>query len=319
VIDHDSGQVVVAGEGQSAAQLARAAASGAAAPERRLALKVQPSDPPEAHRAAVVRARELIVAGDLYQVNLARRFEVEIAGGDAPLEVLAALSRRAPADYAALVDLDDGVKLLSTSPELLLRAEIDPAGRFGRLVTEPIKGTRPRGDDAASDAALARELDADEKERAELAMIIDVERNDLSRLCQVGSVRIAAPPMVVTHRTLHHRRARVSGLARADASRREILEAMVPSGSVTGAPKVRAMEVIGELERHRRGLYTGGYGYVAHDGSMTLAMAIRTLALAGRCGHYFAGGGIVADSDPDAEVRETGWKALQLSSSLSGR
>jgi len=190
--------------------------------------------------------------------------------------------------------------------------------RFSALATEPIKGTRPRGGDADQDEALARELDADPKERAELAMIIDVERNDLGSVCQVGSVDLAVPPQVVTHRTIHHRKARVVGRARSDVSRTQVLEAMVPSGSVTGAPKVRAMEVIRQLEDQRRGLYTGGLGFVAHDGSVTLTMAIRTLVLRGDRGYYWTGGGIVADSDPVVERQETAWKALQVLSCARG-
>jgi anthranilate/para-aminobenzoate synthase component I len=186
------------------------------------------------------------------------------------------------------------------------------------LFTAPIKGTRPRGKDAFEDRALVQELDQDPKERAELTMIIDVERHDLGRVSQVGSVRVLAGPEIVTHRTVHHRLALLAGRARADASREEVLASMLPSGSVTGAPKVRAMEVIARLEASRRGLYTGGIGFVAHDGGVTLSMAIRTAVLRGSEGEYWTGGGIVADSDPAREVEETRWKAVQLLRAAGG-
>ena len=162
------------------------------------------------------------------------------------------------------------------------------------------------------------ELDQDPKELAELTMIVDVERNDLGRVAIPGSVRVTSPPRVVTHRTVHHRVACVAARARPDVSRDDVLRALLPSGSVTGAPKVRAMEVIAALEPRRRGLYTGAIGHVAHDGSLTLSMAIRTAVLRGDEGEYWTGGGIVADSDPEREVEETRWKALQLQRASEG-
>jgi anthranilate/para-aminobenzoate synthase component I len=229
-----------------------------------------------------------------------------------PFGLYERLVRVAQASFAGFLALD-GATVLSTSPELLLAAEPSPDGAtFDFLSTEPIKGTRPRGAHAAEDAALACELELDPKERAELAMIVDVERNDLGRVARVGSVRVASPPHVVTHRTIHHRLARVTARARPGLSREEVLRAIVPSGSVTGAPKVRAMEVIASLEARRRGLYTGGFGFVRRDGGVVLAMAIRTVVLCGNEGEYWTGGGIVADSDPAREVEETRWKALQL-------
>jgi len=184
---------------------------------------------------------------------------------------------------------------------------------FAALATEPIKGTRPRSGDDAIDRARAAELDRDPKERAELAMVIDVERNDLARVAVPGSVEVAVSPHLAWHRTVIHRVARVRARVRAGMTRAEVLRAILPSGSVTGAPKVRAMEVIAALETARRGLYTGGLGLAAHDGSMRLAMAIRTAVFdpAGR-GEYLVGGGIVADSIPANELEETRWKSAQL-------
>ena len=143
-------------------------------------------------------------------------------------------------------------------------------------------------------------------------MILDVERNDLARVARPGSIELTVPPHVETHGTVHHRVATLRAALRASVTRREVLSWMLPSGSVTGAPKVRAMDLIAELEAERRGLYTGAFGYLAHDGSLELGMAIRTLSVKAGQGHYWAGGGIVADSQPALEVEETLWKAEAL-------
>jgi anthranilate/para-aminobenzoate synthase component I len=261
-------------------------------------------DPPEAHVERIRRAQELIAAGDLYQVNLARRLRFTVQGS--PFDLYAALARSAPAPFGACLDLGD-VAVCASSPELFLATRAR-----GQVTTAPIKGTRPRGTDAEADRRLAAELDENPKERAELTMILDVERNDLGRVATAGSVRLLRAPAVETHRTVHHRFA-VLG-ARLDPRRTQVdlLRAMFPSGSVTGAPKVRAMEVIAKLEPARRGLYTGAFGAVAFDGSLTLAMAIRVLTIRKQEAHYFAGGGIVADSDAAAELEETRWKGAQL-------
>jgi len=257
-----------------------------------------------AHLARIRRAQELIAAGDLYQVNLARRQRFAVLGS--PLAVYLALAEEAPAPFGGCLDLGDTV-VCASSPELFLSLD-----REGRLSTAPIKGTRPRGADAEADRRLAGELGESIKEQAELTMILDVERNDLGKIAGPGSVRLLRAPEVETHRTLHHRSAVLGALLRADKTPHDAVVAMFPSGSVTGAPKVRAMEVIAQLEFARRGLYTGAFGYVAFDGSIRLAMAIRVLTIQNGEGHYFAGGGIVADSDPEAELAETRWKATQL-------
>ena len=264
----------------------------------------QPPEPEALHEARVRDALDLISAGDLYQVNLARRFEFDVQGSATAL--LRGMSRGGFALYAAAFQFG-GLAVVSGSPELFLAVTPD-----GRLVTSPIKGTRPRGADAGSDARLIRELDLDPKENAELAMIMDVERNDLGRVARVGSVRVLAQPHVVTLPTVHHRLATIGARLRSDVTRRELLEATLPSGSVTGAPKIRAMEVIAKLEPARRGLYTGALGMLAHNGGLRLSMAIRTLTVRGGRGHYYSGGGIVADSDPRREVRETVWKAAPV-------
>ncbi|HEY3254033.1 MAG TPA: anthranilate synthase component I family protein [Polyangiaceae bacterium] len=258
----------------------------------------------ELHRVRIRRALEHIRAGDLYQVNLARRFAFHVQGS--PLSLLARLLERGPAPHAAAFAWGP-LNVLSVSPELFIKTDTS-----GAIFTSPIKGTRPRGRSPEQDAKLGRELDTDAKERAELTMVLDVERNDLARLARPGTVRLAVPPHVEAHGTVLHRLATLQAELRPELTRVEILERMLPSGSVTGAPKVRAMDLIAELEAERRGLYTGAFGYLAHDGSLELGMAIRTLTVREGEGHYFAGGGIVADSDPEREVQETLWKAEAL-------
>jgi anthranilate/para-aminobenzoate synthase component I len=261
------------------------------------------AEPVDRHGERVRAALELIREGQIYQINLARRLELQVQG-DA-VDVLQYLCRDTRPPYAAAFRFGAS-SVVCTSPELVLEHRAS-----GRILTSPIKGTRPRGVDARSDARLREELADDPKERAELSMIIDVERNDVGRVSTIGSVR-ASEPSVSTHGLVWHRRAHVSGVLAPGVSRARLLEAMLPSGSVTGAPKVRAMELIASLEAARRGLYTGALGFITHAGEMTLAMAIRTLTTQGMEGHYFTGGGIVVDSDPEREIEETRWKAQQL-------
>jgi anthranilate/para-aminobenzoate synthase component I len=310
VIDVDPMHGVVRVVGDDARKVAELARAVGGREERRPRASVRldrlpTDDPPDAHVDRIRRAKELILAGDLYQVNLARRERYRVGG--APLDLYLAIAEQAPAAFGACLDLGDTV-VCASSPELFL--DFNPSTR--RVRTSPIKGTRPRGRDAASDRALQDELEQSPKERAELTMILDVERNDLGRICAPGSVRLEIPPRVEMHPTIHHRAATLGGFARYGMTSREVLEAMFPSGSVTGAPKIRAMEVIAHLEAARRGLYTGAFGYVAIDGSVRLAMAIRVMTVRKGEAHYYAGGGIVADSDPAAELMETRWKATQI-------
>jgi anthranilate/para-aminobenzoate synthase component I len=299
------GRVRVVGEARDA--VARLAAQLRAATPELAAVELRPSadfEAPEVHRARIRRALEHIRAGDLYQVNLARRFELEVRG--AAVDLLERLQQRGRPPYSAAFAWGD-LGVASVSPELFLDLSAS-----GALLTSPIKGTRPRGESEARDQALALELDADPKERAELTMVLDVERNDLARLSRPGSVQLAVPPHIEPHGTVLHRVATLRAELRPGVTRGELLERMLPSGSVTGAPKVRAMDLIAELEANRRGLYTGAFGTLAHDGSLELGMAIRTMTVRDGQGHYWAGGGIVADSDPEREVQETLWKAEAL-------
>ncbi|MFO0659828.1 MAG: anthranilate synthase component I family protein [Polyangiaceae bacterium] len=256
------------------------------------------------HQQRVRSVLELISRGDLYQVNIARRITLHVKGEG--LHVFEKMVSNSPTSYCCYLSFD-GSAVLSTSPEEFLFASPN-----GRVVTRPIKGTRPRGESPDDDVRVIQELDSDAKERAELAMVIDLERNDLGRVAATGSVRVERAPRIETHRTLHHRVAEVSAVLPTGTSWEALVSAMFPSGSVTGAPKVRAMEVIADLETHRRGLYTGAIGYVGHGGELVLSMAIRTLTLRDEEGHYHVGGGIVADSDPLREEEETRVKSLQL-------
>jgi para-aminobenzoate synthetase len=272
--------------------------------ERLDADRVALDEQAERYRSMVSAAVELIREGDVYQINLARRLDFE-ARGDA-LSMLLRMSETVRAPYAAAFELPNELSVISTSPELLLQTD---AAR--QVLTVPIKGTRPRTGDTAADARTASELEHDVKELAELAMVVDVERNDVGRVAEYGSV-IAETPRVLPYSTVFHRLARVRGVASENVSRRQVLEALLPSGSVTGAPKIRAMELIAQLEEHRRGLYTGALGYISHDGCVNLGMAIRCLVTREREAHYHVGGGIVIRSDPQRELEETFWKAEQV-------
>jgi anthranilate/para-aminobenzoate synthase component I len=263
-----------------------------------------PVEPEVLHEARILRALEHIGAGEIYEVNLARRFELELEG--APWDVLAALEATGSMPESFALGLDE-LRVVAASPEQCLLLTGD-----GFVSTSPIKGTRPRHAEPAEDRRLAEELDQDPKERAELTMIVDVERNDLGRIAEVGSVRVAQAPRVVSLPGLHHRVATVAARVSPSVSRAAVMAAMLPSGSVTGAPKRRAMQLIAELEPCRRGLYTGVVGFVRRDGGLDLKMAIRTLTARGTAAYYYTGGGIVADSVPGREVEETLWKAERV-------
>jgi para-aminobenzoate synthetase component 1 len=256
---------------------------------------------------AVARAVRYIRAGDVFQVNLSRRFAARVDADPAGLYALLRDSSRAP--FAAWIDAGDGRHLLSTSPELFLRV------RGRRVETRPIKGTRPRGATPAADRRLRRALEASGKERAELAMIVDLERNDLGRVCRAGSVRVARPRVIESFPTVHHGVATVTGRLRPGVDAVDVLRAAFPGGSVTGAPKVRAMEIIEELEPTRRGPYTGAIGWIGENG-MDLSVAIRTVLLERGVATWQAGAGITAASDPAAEERETRAKASGIEKAL---
>ena len=251
----------------------------------------------------VERAMDYIRAGDIYQVCLAHHFEVEGIG--CPLAYYLALRKCSPAPFGAYLDLG-GVQVASASPELFLRM----VGR--RIMTRPIKGTRPRMRDGEMDARMLEELKNSAKERAELVMITDLERNDLGQVCEFGSVEVTGLLEAESFAQVHHLVSTVEGRLRGDVSHCGALRACMPGGSVTGAPKRRAMEIIAELEgRPRRG-YTGAVGYFGFDGTSVFSMAIRTAVFEGQMGSFGTGAGIVADSVPELEWKETLHKASGL-------
>jgi para-aminobenzoate synthetase component 1 len=258
---------------------------------------------------AVARVREYIVAGDIFQANLSQRFQAGLT--EPPFELYRRLRQRNPAPFAAYLGFGD-LEVLSASPERFLRLDEDRR----RVETRPIKGTRPRGLGPMHDAALGRALAESQKDRAENVMIVDLLRNDLSRVCRPGTVRVPELFALEHHPTVHHLVSTVVGELDADAGAEELLRAAFPGGSITGAPKVRAMEIIAELEPTQRGVYCGSIGYISATGAMDTSIVIRTyLALGGQI-YFQAGGGIVADSDPELEYRETLDKARGLIETL---
>ncbi|MBV8757820.1 MAG: anthranilate synthase component I family protein, partial [Deltaproteobacteria bacterium] len=255
-----------------------------------------PDDSGDLHVARVGRILDYLAAGDVYQVNLARRLVARIeAPGDA-LALYEALAEVAPAPYGALLEAD-GVTIISGSPERFLASVGD------RVETRPIKGTRPRAPGAADELAAAP------KDDAEHLMIVDLERNDLGRIAETSSVRVDELGYIVELPALYHKVSRVSAKPRAGTGYAQLLRATFPGGSITGAPKVRAMQLIDELEPARRGPYCGALGYFGAHGAFELAIAIRIGVIKGHELRVHVGGGIVADSDAHAELAETELKA----------
>jgi para-aminobenzoate synthetase component 1 len=262
------------------------------------------------YKRAVRTCLDWIAAGHVYQVNLSQRFAAPFEGD--PRALYLALRRANPAPFAAY--LDTGARqVLSSSPERFLRVDGD------RIETRPIKGTRPRGATEAEDRRLRSELLASPKDRAELVMIVDLERNDLGRVCRFGSVVTGSIARLETYETVHHLVGLVHGRLRPGTSLCDVVRAAFPGGSITGAPKIRAMEIIEGLEPVRRGVYCGAIGMLGLDGRADLNIAIRTAVVQDARVHVSAGGGIVADSDPDLEYEETLHKAAGLLRALGAR
>jgi para-aminobenzoate synthetase component 1 len=263
-----------------------------------------------AYLQGVRRTIEYIAAGDVFQVNLSQRFSLPQPAS--ARQIYSRLLNQSPAAYGALLDF--GLfALVSNSPELFLRIERDPETGDRRLLTRPIKGTRPR--QPGMDIELLRSA----KDQAELNMIVDLERNDLGRVCRVGSVKVTQPRTIEAHPTVFHGVATIEGTLRSDCGLAETIAALFPGGSITGAPKIRSMEIIEELEPVRRGPYCGAIGYLAADGSAEFNIAIRTMIVKDGQIHIPAGGGIVADSDPNAEYEETLVKAKAMFAALGIR
>ena len=249
------------------------------------------------------RIHNYINAGDCYQVNLAQRFAAQ-ATGDAWL-AYQALRVLNPAPYSAYLSTPYA-KILSSSPERFLRVD------HGRVETKPIKGTRPRAGHPRLDAELAEQLRVSEKDRAENVMIVDLLRNDLSKNCAAGSVRVPKLFDVESYATVHHLVSTVTGALRPGRDAIDLLRGCFPGGSITGAPKLRAMQIIDEVERYRRGVYCGAIGYIGFDGGMDTNIAIRTLTHSHGVVRFWAGGGIIADSEVESEYQESFDKARAL-------
>ncbi len=317
VLDHATGAATVVGDPGRVpidpAELTAGSEEGEAASFLHGPLDSLPGRP--AFEQAVDRCVKLIHAGDLFQANLARRSSATFDGSTRALAERAFAA--SGAWFGAYLETEGGRTVVSMSPELFL--SFDRASR--RVVTRPIKGTRP--------AAVPTDvLERSEKDRAELAMIVDLMRNDLGRVARIGSVRVDAPRTIESHPTVHHAVAEVSGTLRDGLDLVDLLAATFPPGSVTGAPKIRAMQVIDELEPRRRGPYCGATGLFSTDGSLLLNVAIRTMALSGRSHgrpgelagtlDYWAGCGIVAESDPASEWDESVTKSEVLLRALGG-
>ena len=314
VRDHQRGVVFCLSEpahdGCIAQMLADIASLADSTPEP-LAISDLREDPAPAFIDGVHRVREYLHAGDVFQVNLSRGWEARTQRRTTPSALYAALRAANPAPFAGLFAWDDWA-VVSSSPERLLSV------RDGSIETRPIAGTRARlpGDD---DASRVQELVNHPKERAEHIMLIDLERNDLGRVCEPGSVEVDELMSVETYTHVHHIVSNVRGRLRADVTPGHAIRAVFPGGTITGCPKVRCMEIIAELEGVGRGPYTGAIGYLDRSGDMDFNILIRTLWLQDGVLRFRAGAGIVADSDPVAELAETRAKARGLLRALGAR
>ena len=251
--------------------------------------------------AAFDRVKAYIAAGDCYQINLTLPWRARLVGE--AIGLYGRLQALQPVGFGALVDLGVGPVLISRSPELFFSVE------GGRIEARPMKGTAPRSDDPVEDAMLAAALRGREKDRAENLMIVDLLRNDIARMARVGSVKVPELFAIESYATVHQMISRVQGDLLRSAGVPEVMAALFPCGSITGAPKIRAMEIIAEVEPQPRGAYCGAIGWAAPDDRQVWNVAIRTLRVTGAEVTFNVGGGIVHDSDVDQEWEETLWKA----------
>lgn len=316
IFDHAAGTVTIAGCEDAARRLANALEKPASTPAAyRLAAPLEPVWSEARYLDAASKAREFVRAGDVFQVNLSHRFAARLEGRGAPLRVMQALAAQSPAPFAVYMRLDDARVVVSNSPERFWSLDAQ-----GRVETRPIKGTRPRGKDAASDAALAAELAASAKDRAENLMIVDLMRNDLSRVCAPGSIAVPELFSVESFANVHHLVSSVTGQLSSGRDVFDLLAATFPPGSITGAPKVRAMEIIAELEGEARGPYCGSAGLISPDGSAQFNVMIRTAGFVadGESWQVEArsGGAITIDSEPAAELAETHAKIAKLKQAM---
>ena len=258
----------------------------------------------------VAKIIENIHAGELYQANLTRKFYGEFAEIPNDFALFKKLCEVSPAPFSAFIRLGD-TSIISSSPESFLRIDAS-----GNVVTRPIKGTAPRGKDKIADKNLRDALKNSEKDRAENLMIVDLMRNDLAKTCELGSIKTEALFEVTTHATIHHLSSTITGKKSSKYSVLDVVKSAFPAGSMTGAPKIRAMNLCSELEGDARGVYSGAIGWFAEDGACDLSVVIRTIILRGKQFEFQVGGGIVADSTPEAELQETIAKARGIMLSL---
>ncbi len=306
VFDHDTGNGYLVRETPDSADI-DAVRADLAAPQQpagrpqRIIDRVE-EEAPERYREAVLRAKDYIAAGDIYQANLSRQWRAGLSTALASGDIYEALCEANPGPFAGIVRWQD-TDIISSSPERLLQV------RDGIISTRPIAGTRPRSEDEHTDNSLSAELFAHPKERAEHVMLIDLERNDLGRVCEAGSVEVNEMMVLESYAHVHHIVSNVRGRQRRGVTPGQAIAAVFPGGTITGCPKVRCMEIIAALEQGPRGAYTGSFGYLNRDGSLDLNILIRTIVRCGEKVTLRAGAGIVADSDPEAELEETRAKA----------
>ncbi|MFC3193694.1 aminodeoxychorismate synthase component I [Marinicella sediminis] len=259
-------------------------------------------EPGQQFTAAVEQAKALIVSGDIYQANLSRQYTCRLQEGTAAVDVMARLKQANPAPFAAFLQVND-FAVVSSSPERLLGIS------EGWVETRPIAGTRPRGTDEQTDQALIEELINTPKEQAEHIMLIDLERNDVGKVCQIGTVEVDELMVIESYQHVHHIVSNVKGKLLPDVSVVDVIRALFPGGTITGCPKIRCMQVIHDIESRPRGCYTGSMGYINHNGQVDLNILIRTVEINGRQLTFNAGAGIVYDSQAAAELTETRHKA----------
>jgi para-aminobenzoate synthetase component 1 len=310
VFDPERRWLEVRGEAAAAAQLAAALGDREATLDAGAGV-FEPVWSPERYIQAVERARDYVRAGDVFQVNLSHPFRGRLPGADGPFALIDRLAKASPAAYSAYLRLDESRAVVTNSPERFFHVTAE-----GQVETRPIKGTRPRASEPAEDAALIQALQASEKDRAENLMIVDLMRNDLSRVCRPGSVVTPDLFKVESFANVHHLVSTVRGQLGEGRTVYDLLAASFPPGSITGAPKPRAMEIIAELEGEARGPYCGALGWIGADGASDLNVMIRTAACV-RQGEDWAvevrsGGAITIDSDPQDELAETHAKAGAL-------
>ena len=263
-------------------------------------------DPPQWYLQGIQRVLEYIRAGDVFQVNLSRAWHGELSRAYAAVDIYRRLRSANPAPFAGLLTLAPEQAIISSSPERLVEV------RAGRVRTRPIAGTSPRSIDSAQDQAWSQALLLHPKERAEHVMLVDLERNDVGRVCTPGSVQVSEFMVLESYTHVHHIVSGIEGRLRPGVTPGQVIRAVFPGGTITGCPKVRTMQIIAELEQTERSAYTGSMGYLNHDGDMDLNILIRTLIQNRRQLRARAGGGIVADSDPQRELDETRAKAKGL-------